>query len=181
MKFIAGLRVWGNWEIGENVLKVFLRLRGSANRRVDLFLPLIASISGRLNGAGVRRTVVGGADERRGQETLAERVERRTAGSGDPRRTKTTAGAGDPRRTKTTAGSGDPRRTKTFGRPNGGVGRPSPNKGRTAGSADPRRTCRDQVAGVIHGPSSVIRHTHRPIWDDTSPRPTGFSRQVINP
>src|SRR5271157_6017925 len=46
MKFIAGLRVWGNWEIGENVLKVFLRLRGSANRRVDLFLPLIASISG---------------------------------------------------------------------------------------------------------------------------------------
>src|SRR5271157_854061 len=44
MKFIAGLRVWGNWEIGENVLKVFLRLRGSANRRVDLFLPLIASI-----------------------------------------------------------------------------------------------------------------------------------------
>src|SRR5208282_1432332 len=128
MKFIAGLRVWGNWEIGENVLKVFLRLRGSANRRVDLFLPLIASISGRLNGAGVRRTVVGGADERRGQETLAERVERRTAGS-----------------------------------------------------ADPRRTCRDQVAGVIHGPSSVIRHTHRPIWDDTSPRPTGFSRQVINP
>src|SRR5271157_1961743 len=46
MKFIAGLRVWGNWEIGENVLKVFLRLRGSANRRVDLFLPLIASKSG---------------------------------------------------------------------------------------------------------------------------------------
>jgi len=44
MKFIAGLRVWGNWKIGENVLKVFLRLRGSANRRVDLFLPLIASI-----------------------------------------------------------------------------------------------------------------------------------------
>src|SRR5271157_1669862 len=47
MKFIAGLRVWGNWEIGENVLKVFLKLRGSANRRVDLFLSLIASISGR--------------------------------------------------------------------------------------------------------------------------------------
>jgi hypothetical protein len=51
MKFIAGLRVWGNWKIGENVLKVFLRLRGSANRRVDLFLPLIASISGRRHGA----------------------------------------------------------------------------------------------------------------------------------
>src|SRR5271157_1811696 len=47
MKFIAKLRVWGNWGIGENVLKVFLRFRGSANRRVDLFLPLIASISGR--------------------------------------------------------------------------------------------------------------------------------------
>src|SRR5208337_3652472 len=50
----------------------------------------------------------------------------RTAGSGDPRRTKgRTAGSGDPRRTKgRTAGAGDPRRTK----------------GRTAGSGDPRRT-----------------------------------------
>ena len=58
MKFIAGLRVWRNWEIGENVLKVFLRLRGSANRRVDLFLPLIASISegfGRIGGASEGR------------------------------------------------------------------------------------------------------------------------------
>src|SRR5271157_3028560 len=38
----------------------------------------------------------------------------RTAGSGDPRRTKgRTAGSGDPRRTKgRTAGSGDPRRTE---------------------------------------------------------------------
>src|SRR5271157_192077 len=52
MKFIAGLRVWGNWKIGENVLKVFLRLRGSANRRVDLFLPLIASILCPRPGAG---------------------------------------------------------------------------------------------------------------------------------
>src|SRR5208337_1367289 len=60
MKFIAGLRVWGNWEIGENVLKVFLRLRGSANRRVDLFLPLIASISGRRQGARSGRTVASG-------------------------------------------------------------------------------------------------------------------------
>ena len=34
-------------------------------------------ISGRLNGAGVSRTVVSGADERRGQETLAERRQRR--------------------------------------------------------------------------------------------------------
>src|SRR5208337_3544385 len=54
MKFIAGLRVWGNWEIGENVLKVFLRLRGSANRRVDLFLPLIASILCPRSGRGAR-------------------------------------------------------------------------------------------------------------------------------
>src|SRR5208282_4276940 len=53
MKFIAGLRVWGNWEIGENVLKVFLRLRGSANRRVDLFLPLIASIWSSAASAGL--------------------------------------------------------------------------------------------------------------------------------
>src|SRR5271157_1791047 len=43
MKFMVGLRVWGNWGIGETVLKVFLRLRGSANCRVDLYLPLIAS------------------------------------------------------------------------------------------------------------------------------------------
>src|SRR5271157_887780 len=61
MKFIARLRVWRNWGIVENVLKVFLKPRGSANRRVDLFLPLIASISGRLNGAWVRRRVVSGA------------------------------------------------------------------------------------------------------------------------
>src|SRR5271157_462018 len=90
MKFIAKLRVWGNWGIGENVLKVFLRFRGSANRRVDLFLPLIASISGRGRGMWVRRKLVGGCGgewraggaspgdlrsvERRGQETRAERV-----------------------------------------------------------------------------------------------------------
>jgi len=30
---------------GRNVLKVFLKLRASANRRVDLYLPLIASIA----------------------------------------------------------------------------------------------------------------------------------------
>src|SRR5208282_1373258 len=60
MKFIAGLRVWENWEIGENVLKVFLRLRGSANRRVDLFLPLIASILGRRDEARGERRVASG-------------------------------------------------------------------------------------------------------------------------
>jgi hypothetical protein len=44
MKFIAGLRVWETWGSQGNVLKVFLKLRGPANRRVDLHLPLIASI-----------------------------------------------------------------------------------------------------------------------------------------
>ena len=28
-----------------------------------------------------------------------------------------------------------------------------------------------EVAGVVHGPSPVIRDTHRPIWDYTFPRP----------
>src|SRR5271157_5151790 len=46
MKFIAGLRVWVNGETGKTP-QVFPRIRGSANRRVDLHLPLIASISGR--------------------------------------------------------------------------------------------------------------------------------------
>jgi hypothetical protein len=45
MKFMADLRVWGDRGSRENVLKVFLRLRGPANRRVDLHLPLIASIT----------------------------------------------------------------------------------------------------------------------------------------
>ena len=45
MKFIAGLRVWGNRGMGKTP-QVFPRLRGSANRRVDLHLPLIASIRG---------------------------------------------------------------------------------------------------------------------------------------
>jgi len=34
---LQGLRVWGNG-IRENVLKVFLMLKDSANRRVDLSL-----------------------------------------------------------------------------------------------------------------------------------------------
>src|SRR5271157_4555776 len=78
MKFIAGLRVWGNWEIGENVLKVFPRFRGSANRRVDFHLPLIASISGRREGArGERRVASGG-------RTIA-RVLRALMAAGTPR------------------------------------------------------------------------------------------------
>jgi hypothetical protein len=44
MKFIAGLRVWGDRGSLRNVLKVFLRLRASANRRVGLHMPLIASM-----------------------------------------------------------------------------------------------------------------------------------------
>src|SRR5271157_1028375 len=43
MKFIAGLRVWVNGPLGKTP-QVFPRFSGSANRRVDLFLPLIASI-----------------------------------------------------------------------------------------------------------------------------------------
>src|SRR5271165_2114302 len=43
MKFIAGLRVWVNRETGKTP-QVFPRFRASANRRVDLHLPLIASI-----------------------------------------------------------------------------------------------------------------------------------------
>src|SRR5271166_5162563 len=43
MKFIAGLRVWVNGATGKTP-QVFPRFRGSANRRVDLHLPLIASI-----------------------------------------------------------------------------------------------------------------------------------------
>src|SRR5208283_2981879 len=46
MKFIAGLRVWVNGAMGKTP-QVFPKIRGSANRRVDLHLPLIASISGR--------------------------------------------------------------------------------------------------------------------------------------
>src|SRR5271157_6441435 len=76
MKFIAGLRVWGNWKIGENVLKVFLRLRGSANRRVDLFLPLIASIPG-----GRGRDIEGLAMPEAGTQTSSAH-----SGSGSPDR-----------------------------------------------------------------------------------------------
>src|SRR5271157_312420 len=46
MKFIAGLRVLVNGGSGKTP-QVFPRFRGSANRRVDFHLPLIASISGR--------------------------------------------------------------------------------------------------------------------------------------
>jgi hypothetical protein len=42
MKFIAGLLVWVSRETGKTP-QVFPRLRGSANPRVDLHLPLIAS------------------------------------------------------------------------------------------------------------------------------------------
>src|SRR5208337_5133652 len=40
MKFIAGLRVWVNGAMGKTP-QVFPKIRGSANRRVDLHLPLI--------------------------------------------------------------------------------------------------------------------------------------------
>src|SRR5271157_176854 len=50
MKFIAGLLVWGNGGMGKTS-QVFPRFKGSANRRVDLHLPLIVPISGRRHGA----------------------------------------------------------------------------------------------------------------------------------
>jgi hypothetical protein len=52
MKFIAGLLVWANRGIRETP-QVFPRLRGFANRRVDLHLPLIASIPQRTSGKQV--------------------------------------------------------------------------------------------------------------------------------
>src|SRR5271166_4648747 len=55
MKFIAGLRVWVNGGLGKTP-QVFPRIRGSANRRVDLHLPLIASIFGRRRRAWGGRT-----------------------------------------------------------------------------------------------------------------------------
>src|SRR5208337_2818518 len=57
MKFIAGLRVWVNGAMGKTP-QVFPKIRGSANRRVDLHLPLIASISGRRQGKWSGGTVV---------------------------------------------------------------------------------------------------------------------------
>src|SRR5271157_1325090 len=59
MKFIAGLLVWGNGGMGKTS-QVFPRFKGSANRRVDLHLPLIVSISGRRHGARSGRTVAKG-------------------------------------------------------------------------------------------------------------------------
>src|SRR5271157_5128190 len=56
MKFIAGLRVWVNGALGKTP-QVFPRIRGSANRRVDLHVPLIASISGRRQGTWGERRV----------------------------------------------------------------------------------------------------------------------------
>src|SRR5271166_6798496 len=50
MKFIAGLLVWGNGGMGKTS-QVFPRFKGSANRRVDLHLPLIVPIFGRRGGA----------------------------------------------------------------------------------------------------------------------------------
>src|SRR5208283_3634989 len=69
MKFIAGLRVWVNGALGKTP-QVFPRIRGSANRRVDLHVPLIASIpgdcgwdpegGGRLNAQEAARPVMAG-------------------------------------------------------------------------------------------------------------------------
>src|SRR5208337_3231783 len=81
--------------------QVFPRFRGSANRRVDFHLPLIASISGRRQGAwGEGRVAWGGSGEwlgilasgewrkNSGQWSTGDLSVSRTAGSGDPRRTE---------------------------------------------------------------------------------------------
>jgi hypothetical protein len=67
MKFMAGLRVWGDRGSLGNVLKVFPRLRASANRRVGLHLSLIASIAAVQSALGDRsRGAVSPRQESRG-------------------------------------------------------------------------------------------------------------------
>src|SRR5271166_6133400 len=73
MKFIAGLRVWVNGRLGKTP-QVFPRFRGSANRRVDLHLPLIASIPG-----GRGRDIEGLAMPKAGTQTSSVH-----SGSGSP-------------------------------------------------------------------------------------------------
>src|SRR5271166_1568557 len=71
MKFIAGLLVWGNGGMGKTS-QVFPRFKGSANRRVDLHLPLIVSIPCPRRGAMATL-----ADRRRRAEKTAQQWERR--------------------------------------------------------------------------------------------------------
>src|SRR5271157_3225931 len=164
MKFIAGLRVWGNWEIGENVLKVFLRLRGSANRRVDLFLPLIASISGwrQCDASKCEMRRLGRVTPSAGRDVIDRKAcflpflvqaavlasipgpasdletfgQSKTAGSGDPRRTRQSDG-----------GVGRPAPNES---PNGGVRRPAPNESVGTGvRGDGKAPERSQFARVL--------------------------------
>src|SRR5271157_5249152 len=73
MKFIVGLRVWVNGAMGKTP-QVFPRIRGSANRRVDLHLPLIASIPGRrgwdIEGLAMPKGITGKSPAPRGIERL---------------------------------------------------------------------------------------------------------------
>src|SRR5271157_6101542 len=88
MKFIAGLRVWVNGVTGK-IPQVFPRFSGSANRRVDLHLPLIASILGRRHGA-----LKSLADRRRrGAKTAKPLLERNRSAVG---KTKAPLVAGGP-------------------------------------------------------------------------------------
>src|SRR5271157_3845620 len=88
MKFIAGLRVWVNGVMGKTS-QVFPRFSGSANRRVDLHLPLIASILGRRHGA-----LKSLADRRRcGAKTAKPLLERNRSAVG---KTKAPLVAGGP-------------------------------------------------------------------------------------
>src|SRR5271157_4002556 len=127
MKFIAKLRVWGNWGIGENVLKVFLRFRGSANRRVDLFLPLIASISGwrQCDASKCEMSRLGRVPPSAGRDV----IDRKACFLSVPAQATVLASIRDPAC-----------HLETFGQSNGEVRRPSPNESRTAGSEGPRRT-----------------------------------------
>src|SRR5208337_4187126 len=79
MKFIVGLRVWVNGRLGKTP-QVFPRIRGSANRRVDLHLPLIASIP---PGGRSRSTLPGRALARAAK--VVQDVAERTQSQGEVR------------------------------------------------------------------------------------------------
>ena len=50
-------------------------------------------------------------------------------------------------------------------------GEVDPSVGKYLGGGGPDLGVIVEVGGVVHGPSPVVRNTHRPIWDYTFPRP----------
>ena len=50
-------------------------------------------------------------------------------------------------------------------------GEVDPSVGKYLGGGGPDLGVIIEVGGVVHGPSPVVRNTHRPIWDYTFPRP----------